>query len=252
VCDVAGFVASTYHRGVALIHVPTTLLAQVDAAVGGKTGVNLAQGKNLVGTFHQPRAVLCDVDLLATLPRAELRAGMAEVVKYGLIADPSLLDVAATEAGAILAADPVVLAAVVERSVGIKAAVVGDDERELGRRAHLNYGHTFGHAIERASGFTGIRHGEAVALGMMAAAYLAEELGRVDGEVVDAHRRPLEALGLPVEGSYDIGALEAAWRHDKKYRRGVRFVLLAGLARPEAGVHAPRALVARALERLAG
>jgi shikimate kinase/3-dehydroquinate synthase len=250
VSDVAGFVASTYHRGMAVAHVPTTLLAQVDAAIGGKTGVNLRHGKNLVGTIHQPVAVVCDVSLLGGLPTEELRSGMAEVVKYGLIADPSLLDLVASEADAILAAEPEILTELVHRSATIKVRIVAGDERERGARAHLNYGHTFAHAIERASGFA-LRHGDAVALGMMAAAHLGAELGRIGDEDVAAHRRALEAVGLPTRAAFDVDALAAAWRHDKKYRRGVRFVLLAGLGRPEAGVEVPSPVVARALERLA-
>ena len=247
VCDLAGFVASTYARGMHLVHVPTTLLAQVDAAIGGKTGVNLKSGKNLVGTFYQPAAVICDVDLLRALPDAELRSGMAEVVKYGLIAEPELLAVVEAEGGALLAGDGALLSTVVERSAAIKAGVVAADEREAGVRAHLNYGHTFGHAIEWVSG---CRHGEAVALGMMAAAYLAEELGRIEPHVVDVHRRTLEAVGLPTSATFDAGELEPAWELDKKYRHGVRFVLLRGLGAPEAGVAAPRDAVARAVRRL--
>jgi shikimate kinase / 3-dehydroquinate synthase len=254
VCDLAGFVASTYARGLAVAHVPTTLLAQVDAAVGGKTGVNLPHGKNLVGTFHQPVAVICDVGLLGSLPVEELRSGMAEVVKYGLIAEPKLLETVEAHAGSLLAADASPLVDVVERSVSIKAAYVTDDERDRGIREHLNYGHTFAHAIEATAGaqWGEIRHGEAVALGMMAAAHLAEDLGRLTPEDVAAHRRALEAAGLPVEARLDVAALEAAWEVDKKYRRGVRFVLLNGIGKPEAGVMVPRAALDRSLERLAG
>jgi 3-dehydroquinate synthase len=251
VTDLAGFVAATYARGLASINVPTTLLGQVDAAIGAKTGVNLPQGKNLVGSFHRPRAVICDVDTLRTLPEAELRAGLAEVAKYGFIAEPGLLDLITERIDALLARDAETVTEVVARSVAIKAAIVTADEREAGERAHLNYGHTFAHAIEHAAGFSGIRHGEAVALGMMAAAYLAHELGRIGPEVVDRHRAVLTALGLPVAAKLDVAALEGAWRRDKKYRRGVRFVLLAGLGRPEAGVQAPRAALERALARMA-
>ncbi|HEX2294792.1 MAG TPA: 3-dehydroquinate synthase, partial [Actinomycetota bacterium] len=175
ITDLAGFVASTYHRGMPVVHVATTLLAQVDAAIGGKTAVNLEQGKNLVGTFHQPRAVVCDVALLRTLPREEMAAGLAEVVKYGLIADPSLLDAVEAGSSEVFAADAGVLSTLVRRSAEIKAAIVSRDETEGGPRAHLNYGHTFGHAMEHvtARGPLPLRHGEAVALGMMAAAYAA-------------------------------------------------------------------------------
>ncbi|HEX2058371.1 MAG TPA: 3-dehydroquinate synthase [Actinomycetota bacterium] len=254
VTDLAGFVASTYHRGMAVVHVPTTLLGQVDAAIGGKTAVNLPQGKNLVGTFHQPRAVVCDVATLRTLPPEELAAGLAEVVKYGLIADPSLLDLVEARADEIAAADPAVLIEVVTRSAAIKAGIVSLDEKEGGPRAHLNYGHTFGHAMEHVTAGSPrpLRHGEAVALGMMTAAYAAHELGRIDEAAVAAHRRALEASRLPVSAEFDIGDLEDAWRHDKKYRRGVRFVLLAGLGRPEAGVEVDRNTLAAAVRRLSG
>jgi 3-dehydroquinate synthase/shikimate kinase/3-dehydroquinate synthase len=254
VTDLAGFVASVYHRGMPVVHVATTLLAQVDAAIGGKTAVNLPQGKNLVGTFHQPRAVVCDVGLLGSLPDPELVAGLAEVVKYGLIADPDLLDLVTRRGGDVLAREPGLLIEIVTRSAGIKAAVVAADETESGARAHLNYGHTFGHAMEHVSSRSDapLRHGEAVALGMMAAAYAARELGRIDEDAVTAHRRSLEAVGLPVSASFDLSDLEDAWQHDKKYRRGVRFVLLAGLGRPEAGVEVDRETLRRTLRRLSG
>jgi shikimate kinase/3-dehydroquinate synthase len=252
VTDLAGFVTSTYHRGMPVVHIPTTLLAQVDAAIGGKTAVNLPQGKNLVGTFHQPLAVLCDVTTLRTLPRPELASGAAEVVKAGLIADPSLVDLVTERAPAVLAADPGVLAGIVARAAAIKAGIVSLDETEGGVRAHLNYGHTFGHAMEHvtARGPAPLRHGEAVALGMMAAAYAAHELGRIDEDAVATHRAPLAALGLPVSATFTVDDLEEAWEHDKKYRRGVRFVLLAALGRPEAGVEIERNVLERALRRL--
>ncbi len=254
VTDLAGFVASTYHRGMPVVHVPTTLLAQVDAAIGGKTAVNLSQGKNLVGTFHQPRAVVCDVDTLRTLPREDLVAGLAEVVKYGLIADPTLLDIVVERSGAVLEREPDVLAEIVTRSAAIKAGIVALDETETGARAHLNYGHTFGHAMEHVSarGDAPLRHGEAVALGMMAAAFAAHELGRIDDAAVTSHRRALEAAGLPVSATFELDDLEEAWQHDKKYRRGLRFVLLTGLGRPEAGVEIDRNTLWRALRRLSG
>ncbi|HEX2049127.1 MAG TPA: 3-dehydroquinate synthase [Actinomycetota bacterium] len=251
VCDVAGFVASTYNRGMQIVHVPTTLLAQVDAAIGGKTGVNLPHGKNLVGTFHQPHAVVCDVATLTTLPDAELRSGLAEVVKYGLIADPSLLERVVSGADALLARDAAVLGDVVAASAAIKAGVVAADEREAGVRAHLNYGHTFAHALETLRGHGELRHGEAVAVGMMAAAHLARVLERIDDADVDVHRRALESVGLPVSASLELRDLESAWVRDKKFRGTVRFVLLAGVGKPEAGIAAPRDALERALERLA-
>ncbi len=251
ICDLAGFVASTYHRGMPVINVATTLLAQVDAAIGGKTGVNLTHGKNLVGTIHQPACVICDVDALRELPDEEFRSGLAEVVKYGLIAAPDLLTVIETKADELFARVPDLLIEVVARAAAIKARVVAGDEREEGARAHLNYGHTFGHALEQAAGFEGIRHGEAISLGMMAVAYLARELGRIDDDAVELHRRALSAAGLPTTATLDIGALEGAWQHDKKYVGEVRFVLLSAIGRPEAGITAPRDAIERALKRMA-
>ncbi len=251
VTDVAGFVASTYARGLSVAYVPTTLLAQVDAAIGGKTAVNLPQGKNLVGTIHQPVAVVCDVDLLDTLPDDELVSGLAEVVKHGLIADGDLLVYLGAHTKEILARDKEALTEIVARSVAVKASIVASDERDTGARAALNYGHTFAHAIEHSSGFGSFRHGEAVALGMMAAAYVARKLGRIDDEAVEIHRRVLAALGLPTSARLSLEELEGAWRLDKKYRHGVRFVLLAGVGKPEPGIAVERETLARALEELA-
>jgi len=250
ITDLAGFVASTFNRGMHLVHVPTTLLAQVDAAIGGKTGVNLPQGKNLVGTFHQPKLVVCDVATLGTLPVPELRAGLAEVAKYGFISDPELLEVLESKASDLLGGESHLLADVIARSVEIKAAVVSADERERGGREVLNYGHTFAHAIEHAAGYEGIRHGEAVALGMMAAAHLAHGLDRIGESVVAAHRRVLQALELPVTASLDYGTLHEAWLRDKKYQGGIRFVLLGEIGRAEPGITAPKEAVEEALKRL--
>jgi 3-dehydroquinate synthase len=250
ITDVAGFVAATYARGLPLIHVPTTLLAQVDAAIGGKCGVNIPEGKNLIGAIYQPRAVICDVDLLASLPRDELRSGMAEVLKYGFIAEPQLLRDADEKARRIYAGDSAALENLVVRSVEIKASFVAADERDEGSRAFLNYGHTFAHAIEKLGGFMQIRHGEAVALGMMAAAYLSHELGRLHESAVALHRQVLEGAGLPVTADLALEALEEAWQHDKKHREGTRFVLLNDIAEPEAGIQAPRDAIGAALRRL--
>ncbi|MDQ4095224.1 MAG: 3-dehydroquinate synthase [Actinomycetota bacterium] len=254
VTDVAGFVASTFNRGLPLVNVPTTLLGQVDAAIGGKTGVNLRQGKNLVGTIYQPAAVVCDIHFLATQPRSEIASGLAEVVKYGFIRDASLLDLVENKATDLLAADAALLTDVVERCVRIKAEVVGRDEREAGERAHLNYGHTFAHAFERLAGYGDLRHGEAVAIGMMAAAHLASVLGMIDDDVVEQHRRVLAAVGLPVSIDVDVRELEEAWRHDKKYDRGVRFVLLEtrdGRTTVRTGVFATQDALDQVGERLA-
>lgn len=249
--DVGGFVASTYMRGLRLVHVPSTLLAQVDAAIGGKTGVNLARGKNLVGTIYQPSAVVCDVELLRSCPREEIRSGLAEVLKYGFIADPSLIDLVMAEKPRLDALDDGLLIEIVARCAAVKASVVATDERETGDRAYLNYGHTFGHAIETVRGFGAIRHGEAVALGMMAAAYTAAELGWIGEDVVSLHRSALSSVDLPVSAELDQAALEAAWQQDKKYAGGVRFVLLKAMGCPEAGVTVPDGVLRAALARLA-
>ena len=250
VTDLTAFIASTYNRGMPVVHIATSLLAQVDAAIGGKTGVNLAAGKNLVGTIHQPELVVCDVEVLGSLPAEEFTSGMAEVVKYGFIRDPQILDLVEKNLGRLKARDPELLVDIVARSAAIKAGIVAIDERETGVRALLNYGHTFAHAIEHSGDFA-IRHGHAVALGMMAAAYLAHEMGRIGPEVVERHRQVLGGLGLPVAASLDIDALEKAWVRDKKYKGGVKFVLLSALGVAEAGIAAPRPAVLQALERMA-
>ncbi len=250
ISDVAGFVAATYARGMPLVHIPTTLLAQVDAAVGGKCGVNTPEGKNLIGAVYQPRAVICDVALLESLPPEELRSGMAEVVKYGLIAAPELLETVEDTGPRRYGGDTRTLVDVVARCAAIKASYVAADERDEGVRAHLNYGHTFAHAIEKLGGFQGIRHGEAVALGMMAAAYLSNELGRLDDAGVALHRRVLTEVGLGVTADLTLEDMEEAWQHDKKHLGGTRFVLLNEIGSPEAGIEAPRDRIQAALERM--
>ncbi len=233
VTDLAGFVAATWLRGVAVVHVPTTLLAMVDAAVGGKTGINTAEGKNLVGAFHPPAGVLCDLDVLATLPRADLVAGLAEVVKAGFIADPRILELVEGDPAGASDPDGSHLAELVERSVRVKADVVAQDLRESWLREVLNYGHTLGHAIEQAEGYRR-RHGEAVAVGMVFAAELARVAGVLDSAVVDRHRDVLGAVGLPtadVGGRFDT--LLEVMRRDKKSRGALlRFVVLEDVARP--------------------
>ena len=252
VCDVSGFVAATYARGLTLVHVPTTLLAQVDAAIGGKCGVNIPAGKNLIGAIYQPSAVICDVDSLASLPVEELRSGMAEVAKYGFIADPDLLTGLSLQAKRLYDGDAPTTVDVVARAAATKASFVATDEHDRGRRTFLNYGHTFAHAIERAGGFKSIRHGEAVALGMMAAAYLSHELGRLSEYGVALHKRVLDDLQLPTTAVLDLDELEAAWKHDKKYDDGVRFVLLNDIGAPEAGLTASRRAIENALGRMTG
>jgi 3-dehydroquinate synthase len=233
VTDLAGFVAATWLRGVPVLHVPTTLLAMVDAAVGGKTGINTAEGKNLVGAFHPPVGVLCDLDVLTTLPPPDLVAGLAEVVKAGFIADPRILDLVETDPVGATSAEGPHLAELVERSVRVKADVVARDLRESWLREVLNYGHTLGHAVEQVEGYRR-RHGEAVAVGMVYAAELSARAGILDRSVVDRHRSVLEAVGLPTRdagGRFD--ALLTAMRRDKKSRgAALRFVVLEDVARP--------------------
>jgi 3-dehydroquinate synthase len=231
--DVAGFAAATWLRGVSIVHVPTTLLAMVDAAVGGKTGINTEAGKNLVGAFHQPLAVLVDLATLKTLPRNEIVSGMAEVVKAGFIADPVILDL--IEADPEAALDPAgdVLPELIRRAITVKAEVVAADEKESELREILNYGHTLGHAIERRERYRW-RHGAAVSVGLVFAAELARLAGRLDDVTALRHRTILTSLGLPV--SYDGDALPQLLEYmagDKKSRAGVlRFVVLDGLAKP--------------------
>lgn len=231
--DLAGFVASTYMRGVPFVQVPTTLLAQVDAAIGGKTAVNLPEGKNLVGTFAQPRLVIADVDALATLPDREFRSGLAEVAKYALTLDLELLEALERDPGSVLARDPAMLEQLVTRCVSAKARTVSEDERDDGLRLILNYGHTLGHALERLDAFAGRSHGEAVGVGMVFAARLSEGRGMAAPGLAGRTVRLLASLGLETDGPLaDPDAILAAFRLDKKYRRGVRFVLLEDVARP--------------------
>ncbi|MGW6444388.1 3-dehydroquinate synthase [Lentzea sp. NPDC055074] len=233
VTDLAGFVASTWMRGVRLVNIPTTLLGMVDAAVGGKTGINTDAGKNLVGTFYEPDAIFVDLATLETLPRNELIAGMAEIVKGGFIADPVILDLIEADPEAALDPTGEVLADLVRRKIQIKADVVTTDLRESNLREILNYGHTLGHAIERRERYRW-RHGAAISVGLVFAAELARLAGRLDDETADRHKRVLELLGLPT--SYDpdaLGQLMEGMKVDKKNKAGVlRFVVLDGLAKP--------------------
>jgi 3-dehydroquinate synthase len=225
--DVAGFVAATYMRGIHFVNIPTTLLAQVDSAIGGKTGVDHPRGKNLIGAFYQPREVFCDLKVLQTLPEQEVRAGMAEVVKYGIIVDANFFSFVESHVAEILRQEPAVMEEVVRSSCEAKAKVVEQDERESGLRAILNYGHTLGHAIESLTGYSRFIHGEAVAMGMVAAARIAREMGLCEGEVVERLEVLLRRIGLPVriEG-IDPEAVLQILSHDKKVRDGkVRFVL---------------------------
>ena len=233
VTDVAGFVAATWLRGVRVVHLPTSLLGMVDAAVGGKTGINTAEGKNLVGAFHPPAAVLADLDALSTLPRNELVSGLAEVVKCGFIADPEILELVERDADGATDPGSATLRELIERAIAVKAEVVSTDLKESGRREILNYGHTLGHAIELAERYQW-RHGAAVSVGMMFAAELARSVGRLEDAVADRHRSILERLGLPTSYRGDRWqALLDGMRRDKKSRGDLlRFVVLDGVAKP--------------------
>ena len=225
--DVAGFAAATYQRGVGLVQIPTTLLAQVDSSVGGKTAVNHATGKNLIGAFYQPRAVVADVEVLKTLPEREYRAGLAEVVKYGVIADAGFFAWLEQSMDALLRREPRALVRAVRHSCEIKADVVVSDEREQGRRAILNFGHTFGHAIEALTGYEEYLHGEAVAIGMVMAVRLSVRLGRIAESDGQRLRTLLQRAGLPVTvAGLDAPAMLETMGMDKKAMYGrIRLVL---------------------------
>lgn len=233
VTDLAGFVAATWLRGVRLIQVPTSVLGMVDAAVGGKNGINTAEGKNLVGTFYAPAAVICDLDVLDDLPRNEILAGFAEIVKAGFIQVPEILDIIEADVAAVTDPHTPQFRRVVELAIEMKARITGEDFRESGRREILNYGHTLGHAVEHAERY-GWRHGAAVAVGMMFAAEVARLSGRLSDEATDRHRRILESLTLPV--SYPVGrwsTLLATMQRDKKTRSGMlRFIVLDDIGKP--------------------
>ena len=230
--DVAGFVAATYLRGVPYLQAPTSLLAMIDSSIGGKTGVDVPAGKNQVGAFHQPRGVVADLECLETLTPIQLASGMAEAIKHGVIADPAYFELLAGEHQAVLKKDLEVLEQVVARSVQIKSAVVSEDEREAGRRSVLNFGHTIGHAIEATSGYE-VLHGEAVGLGMIYEARLAEGLGAASAGLETRIATLLERYGLPLERpEKPVDDLVSAMRHDKKNRDGaIHFSLPRGVGR---------------------
>ncbi len=248
--DMTGFAAASFMRGVPFVQVPTTLLAQVDSSVGGKTAINHPRGKNMIGAFYQPARVVCDLSTLATLPARELSAGLAEVIKYGPIADMAFLDWIEAQLPALLARNPASLAHAVRRSCEIKAQVVGQDERESGLRAILNFGHTFGHAIEAGMGYGQWLHGEAVGCGMVMAASLSVELGLVDASFAQRLQRIIAAAGLPIQAPHmPTEQWLALMRLDKKTSAGeIRFVVIdrpgSAALRP-----APDALVARVIQR---
>ena len=250
--DMTGFAAASYMRGVPFVQVPTTLLAQVDSSVGGKTAINHPLGKNMIGAFYQPQRVICDLDTLKTLPARELSAGLAEVIKYGPIADMAFFEWIESHLDDILAQDPAAMAYAVKRSCEIKAWVVGQDEREAGLRAILNFGHTFGHAIEAGMGYGQWLHGEAVGCGLVMAARLSEALGLVDAAFVGRLTTLVRRAGLPVvapvlDAQDNVGRYLSLMRVDKKAEAGeIKFVLIdgPGLATVRG---APDALVAQVI-----
>jgi len=248
--DVAGFAAASYQRGVGYVQIPTTLLAQVDSSVGGKTGVNHPGGKNLIGAFYQPQSVIADIDTLSTLPDRELRAGLAEIIKYGCVWDPLLFDWLDRHIPELLARDVDSLTYAIARSCEIKATVVAKDEREQNLRAILNFGHTFGHAIEAATGYDTYLHGEAVGLGMLMAADLSRRLGLIENETQERVRDILTRAGLPTEVPR-IGAAKGRelMQMDKKVLAGaVRLVLLEKLGRAILTADYPHAALDATLE----
>jgi 3-dehydroquinate synthase len=256
--DVAGYAAAAYLRGINFFQVPTTLLAQVDSSVGGKTGVNIPEGKNLVGAFYQPKAVFIDVSTLNTLPVRELRCGLAEVVKYGVIRDKPLFELLEKKAEDLYDSPPAFkefeLKDMIVRCCGIKAAIVSKDEKEKGVRAILNYGHTVGHALEKASKHA-YTHGDAVSLGMMAAAYIAEEMRLITKETVNRQREVLKNFGLPVRLPRNISlkTILTYMRRDKKIKDGVvRFVLPVRLGNVKIFAKINNAQITTALKRLSG
>lgn len=251
--DLTGFAAATYMRGVPFVQLPTTLLAQVDSSVGGKTAINHPLGKNMIGAFYQPQLVVCDLNTLSTLPARELSAGLAEVIKYGPIADAGFMEWLECNLDSVLSKEPSALAYVVQRSCEIKAWVVSQDEKESGLRAILNFGHTFGHAIEAGMGYGKWLHGEGVAAGMVMAAELSRRLGLIDADFVQRLTKLIRRAGLPIKGAV-IDANDNAGRYlelmrlDKKAESGeIRFVLIDGLGKATVRV-APDTLVREVID----
>ncbi|MCO5967218.1 3-dehydroquinate synthase [Actinoallomurus soli] len=249
--DLAGFAAATWLRGVRVVLLPTTLLAMVDAAVGGKTAIDIPEGKNLVGAFHPPAGVLCDLTTLVTMPRADYVAGLAEVIKAGFIADPKILELVEDDPEAAGRPDGPHTLELIERAIAVKARVVSEDLKESGLREILNYGHTLGHAIEKVEEYR-FRHGDAVAIGMVYAAELARLAGRLGDTDAERHREILTAVGLPTSYSPDVWpSLRDAMRIDKKARGArLRFVVLDGVAEPGRLEDPDEDLLVRAYERV--
>lgn len=248
--DLAGFAAATWMRGVALLQIPTTLLAMVDASIGGKTGLNLATGKNLVGAFHQPIAVAADPTVLATLPERLRIEGAAEIIKAALLADAMLLERIERDPQGVRDGSPDLLTSLVLRAAGIKARIVASDEREAGERAHLNLGHTYGHVLETLAGYGRYLHGEAVSIGLVVALEVGIELGRTDPALLERVLRCLEAVGLPTAvPALDRAGVHATMARDKKARDGVRMVLLEDIGHPVLE-RVPENVLDRVLDRL--
>ncbi len=247
--DLAGFAAATYLRGVPFVQVPTSLLAMVDASIGGKVGVDHPQGKNLIGAFYPPRLVVQDPSLLTTLPPRSLHEGFAEVIKHGFIMDPPMLDDLERDADALLAVDREKMTALVARNASLKATVVSEDEREGGLRATLNYGHTIGHAIEAVTGYTRVLHGEAISAGMMAAAEIGLRLGVTPASIGERQARIFERFSLPLRvPRVDVDAVLAATTRDKKIAgKRIRWVLLEAEGRPVLRDDVPDSLVREVL-----
>ena len=249
--DLAGFVAATYLRGLPFIQVPTTLLAQVDSSVGGKVGVNLRAGKNLVGAFHQPRLVLCDLATLSTLPDREFRSGLAEVIKYGIIYDVGLFERLERELSGVMKRDPALLSAIIARCCEIKAHIVQEDETETGLRSILNFGHTIGHGLEAISHYGQYLHGEAIAIGQVLAARLSQETLGLSSTEVKRICRLIERAGLPTEVRLDRRRREklmGAMRLDKKVTAGeIKFVLALRIGKVQFGQQVPNSLLEKVL-----
>jgi shikimate kinase/3-dehydroquinate synthase len=248
--DLAGFAAACYHRGIPLVQIPTSLLAQVDAAIGGKTGINHPQGKNLVGTYYQPRLIIVDPSMLLTLPERVYREGWAEIVKYGMICDADLFELLEAHVPSLLERDGALLARVITRCIRLKMDIVGCDERDSGQRNLLNYGHTFGHALEALTDYTTWLHGEAVAVGMEVAARIAVARGLLSEQEALRQRQLLRALGLPVQyAGLDSAALLGAMQRDKKVRNGcMRWILPTRIGHAELYEDIPLEIVQNAIE----
>lgn len=253
--DVCGFVAASYLRGISFVQVPTTLLAQVDASIGGKTGVDLPEGKNLIGAFHQPKAVIIDTETLRTLPARELRSGLAEVAKYGIISDDQLFGDLERSVPQLLRRDAGILEQIIGRSCEIKAEVVGQDEREQGLRAILNFGHTIGHALEAVTAYRRYKHGEAVSIGMVSACFIGEEAGVTPREVTAAVRSLLSRFRLPVDFPADIdpdSVISATARDKKRVGGAVSYILAERIGRVRIVSDLSTQLVRRAVVRHQG